>query len=252
MNIAVCVCAVPDTASVVGYLDGAIDYSRVNLVMNPYDEYALEEALRLKERVEGSVVTVFSFAPDSAREVLRKALAMGADRAFRVSCSGGDLSPTEPFLTALGLSRAIAGYYAARLPDLVFCGKQSTDFQSAQVPSMLAELLGTPSVSGITSLQITGDLLRVEREIEGGIEAIEVTFPAVLSAEKGLNEPRNTSIRSVMEARKKTVDLLEVSLHEEPFVVMSGIEPLDRKKICCFVPDEHELLRVLSHECNLL
>ena len=252
MNIAVCVCAVPDTASVVGYLDGAIDYSRVNLVMNPYDEYALEEAVRLKERVEGSVVTVFSFAPDSAREVLRKALAMGADRAFRVSCSRGDLSPTEPFLTALGLSRAIAGYYAARLPDLVFCGKQSTDFQSAQVPSMLAELLGMPSVSGITSLQITGDLLRVEREIEGGIEAIKVTFPAVLSAEKGLNEPRNTSIRSVMEARKKTVDLLEVSLHEEPFVVMSGIEPLDRKKICCFVPDEHELLRVLSHECNLL
>ncbi len=89
MNIAVCVCLVPDTASVVGYLDGAVDYSRVNVVMNHYDEYALEEAVRLKERVEGSVVTVFSFAPDSAREVLRKALAMGADRAFRVSCSGG-------------------------------------------------------------------------------------------------------------------------------------------------------------------
>ncbi len=253
MNIAVCVCLVPDTASVVGYLDGAVDYSRVNVVMNHYDEYALEEAVRLKERVEGSVVTVFSFAPDSAREVLRKALAIGADRAFRVSCSGGgDLSPTEPFLTALGLSRAIAAFYADRLPDLVFCGKQSTDFQSAQVPSMLGELLGMASVSGITSLQITGDLLRVEREIEGGIEAIEVTFPAVLSAEKGLNEPRNTSIRAVMEARKKIVGLLEVSLHEEPFVVMSGIEPLERKKICCFVPDEHELLRVLSHECNLL
>ncbi len=252
MNIAVCVCSVPDTASVVGYLDGAIDSSRVNVVMNPYDEYALEEAVRFKERVEGSNVTVFSFAPDSAKEVLRKALAMGADRAVRVRCSEGELHPSDPFLTALGLSRTISGFYGALLPDLVFCGKQSTDFQSAQVPSMLAELLGMASVCGITSLHASGDFLRVEREIEGGIEAVDVTFPAVLSAEKGLNEPRNTSIRAVMDARKKTVELLEVSLHEEPFVVLSGIEPLERKKICCFVPDEHELLRILSHGCNLL
>ena len=252
MNIAVCVCSVPDTASVVGYLDGAIDYSRVNVVMNPYDEYALEEAVRFKECIEGTMVTVFSFTPDSAKEVLRKALAMGADRAVRVRCSEGELHPSDPFLTALSLSRAISGFYGALLPDLVFCGKQSTDFQSAQVPSMLAELFGMASVSGITSLHASGDFLRVEREIEGGIEAIDVTFPAVLSAEKGLNEPRNTSIRAVMDARKKTVELLEVSLHEEPFVVLSGIEPLERKKICCFVPDEHELLRILSHDCNLL
>ena len=252
MNIAVCVCSVPDTASVVGYLDGAIDSSRVNVVMNPYDEYALEEAVRFKECIEGTMVTVFSFTPDSAKEVLRKALAMGADRAVRVRCSEGELHPSDPFLTALGLSRTISGFYGALLPDLVFCGKQSTDFQSAQVPSMLAELLGMASVCGITSLHASGDFLRVEREIEGGIEAVDVTFPAVLSAEKGLNEPRNTSIRAVMDARKKTVELLEVSLHEEPFVVLSGIEPLERKKICCFVPDEHELLRILSHGCNLL
>ena len=208
--------------------------------------------MRFKERVEGSVVTVFSFAPDSAKEMLRKALAMGADRAVRVRCTEEGLHPSDPFLTALGLSRAISGFYGALLPDLVFCGKQSTDFQSAQVPSMLAELLGMDSVSGITSLHASGDFLRVEREIEGGIEAIDVSFPALLSAEKGLNEPRNTSIRAVMDARKKTVELLEVSLLEEPFAVLSGVEPLERKKICCFVPDEHELLRILSHECNLL
>ncbi len=252
MNIAVCVCSVPDTASVVGYLDGAIDYSRVNVVMNPYDEYALEEAVRFKERVEGTIVTVFSFAPDSEKEVLRKALAMGADRAVQVRCSEEGLRPCDPFLTALGLSRAISGMYGALLPDLVFCGKQSTDFQSAQVPSMLAELLGMASVLGITSLHTSGDVIRVEREIEGGIETVDVTFPVVLSAEKGLNEPRNTSIRAVMDARKKTVDLLEVSLHEEPCVVVSGIKPLERKKICCFVPDEQELLGILNHKCNLL
>ncbi len=248
MNIAVCVCQVPDTASVIGYVDGAIDRSRVNEVMNPYDEYALEEAVLVKERFEGSIVTVFSLVPDSAKEVLRKALTMGADRVVRVSCSE---EVSDPFQTAQMLSRAISSFYPTGLPDLVFCGKQSTDFQSAQVPSMLAEILGMASVSGITSLRASGDFFRVEREVEGGIEYIDVTCPALLSAEKGLNEPRNTSIRAVMEARKKSIDILELNLHDEPYVVMTGLQPIERKKTCCIVPDEHELVRILSHECNL-
>ena len=251
MNIAVCICHVPDTASVIGYVDGVIDYSRVHMVMNPYDEYALEEAVLYKERMEGTTVTVFSIVPDSAKEVLRKALAMGADRAVRVSSSEVDITLLDPFQTALGLSRAISSFYASVLPDLVFCGKQSTDFQSAQVPSMLAEMLGIGSISGITSLHQSGDILKVEREIEGGVEYIDVSFPALLSSEKGLNQPRNTSIRAVMEARKKSIDLLSVSLHEEPFVVMTGIKPLERKKICYLVQDENELVMILSQERNL-
>jgi len=249
MNIAVCVCQVPDTASLIRYVDGAIDYSRVNEVMNPYDEYALEEAVRLKERFGGCVITVFSAASDAAKEVLRKALALGADRAVRVSCSA---EVSDPFQTALVLSRAITDFYSPALPDLVFCGKQATDFQSAQVPSMLAEMLGMASVSGITSMNTSLDSLRINREIEGGIEYIDVTCPALLSTEKGLNQPRKTSIRGVMEARKKTVGTVQVSLHEAPYVVMNALEPLERKKTCSFVPDEDDLIRILSQKHNLL
>ncbi|MEI8185923.1 MAG: electron transfer flavoprotein subunit beta/FixA family protein [Chlorobiaceae bacterium] len=249
MNIAVCVCQVPDTASVIGYVDGAMDCSRVNEVMNPYDEYALEEAVLFRERFQGTFVTVFSVASDSAKEVLRKALAMGADSAVLVSCRE---EVTDPMQTAQELSRAISGFYSGVLPDLVFCGKQSTDFQSAQVPSMLAEMLGMAFVYGVTSLNCSGDLLRIEREIEGGVEYIDVMCPAVLSAEKGLNTPRHTSIRAVMEARKKPFSILPFSLHEKPFVVMTGIEPVARKKKCCIVPDEKELIRILSQACNVL
>ncbi len=249
MNIAVCVCQVPDTASVIGYIDGVLDYSRVNRVMNPYDEYAVEEAVRLKERFEGSVVTVFTFTSDSSKEVLRKALAMGADRAVQVSCKD---KVSEPFQTAQVLSQAITEIYLIALPDLIFCGKQSTDFQSAQVPSMLAEMLGMASVNGITALAVSDERLQVEREIEGGVEYIDLTCPAVLSTEKGLNTPRNTSIRAVMDARKKSLDLVSVSLNEAPFVVLTGMKPIERKKNCCIVPDEKELIRILTHERNVI
>jgi electron transfer flavoprotein beta subunit len=215
--------------------------------MNPYDEYALEEAVRLKERFTGSVVTVFSVASSSAKEVLRKALALGADRAVLVN----DSAPSDPSLTALLLSKALIVFYSGLLPDLIFCGKHSTDFQHAQVPPMLGELLGIASVSGITALNVSGELFHVEREIEGGIEQIDCQFPAVLSTEKGLNQPRKTSIKAIMEARKKPIEQLQVSTEETASVTVANIEPVYRNKICRFVEDETELVRLLTRERTL-
>jgi electron transfer flavoprotein beta subunit len=247
MNIAVCICQVPDTASVIGFTNGAIDRSRINEVMNPYDEYALEEAVRLKERFEGSVVTVFTVAALSAKEMLRKALALGADRAVLVSAPAS----VDAYLTALLLSKAISLFYEGVMPDLVFCGKHSTDFQQAQVPSMLGALLGIASVTGVTALNISGEYFQIEREIEGGVEQIEVHSPFVLSAEKGLNQPRKLSIKAVMEARKKPIDLLSIDIDETSFVRMSSIEPLERNKICHFVQNEQELITLLSTDRSL-
>jgi len=244
MNIAVCVCQVPDTASVIGFVDGAIDLTRVNDVMNPYDEYALEEAVSLKERFEGSTVTVFSVAAVSAKEMLRKALAMGADRAVLVS----NIVVSDSFQTAQVLCQAISAFYQQALPDLVFCGKHSTDFQNGQVPPMLAEMLGIPSVTGITALHASFESIQVEREIEGGLEYIDINYPALLSADKGLNMPRKTSIRAVIEARKKTIDLFYATLCENASVAMISIEPLERKKICKFMHSEKELIRHLNEE----
>lgn len=244
MRIAVCLCQVPDTSSVISFVGGTVDLSRVNQVMNPFDEYALEEAVRFKERFEGSKVTLFSVAPPSAREMLRKALAMGGDHALLLSTT----EDSDPFQTALILSRAITDFYGEALPDLVFCGKHSTDFQSAQVPLMLAELLGLESVSAIIKLEASLETIWVEREIEGGIESFEVHYPALFSVEKGLNVPRKTTIKAVMEARKKAVDLLPVTVSAAPFVSITGIKPLAREKKCRFVQEARELVRLLSDE----
>ncbi len=244
MHIAVCLCQVPDTSSVISFVEGALDLSMVNEVMNPFDEYALEEAVRQKERFECSVVTLFSVAPPSAREMLRKALAMGGDRALLLTVT----EPLDPFQTALLLSRAITDYYGETLPDLVFCGKHSTDFQSGQVPLMLAELLGMESVSAIIKLEASRESMLVEREIEGGIETLDVHYPALFSVEKGLNVPRKTTIKAVMEARKKPIDLLPLTSSESPYVTITGIKSLVRAKKCRFLPDTKELVRLLSHE----
>ena len=245
MQIAVCLCQVPDTASVIDFFEGAIDLTRVNGVMNPFDEYALEEAVRIKERFEeGSQVTLFSVAPPSAKEMLRKALAMGGDRALLISAT----EPSDPFQTACLLSRAMTGYYGEDLPDLVFCGKHSTDFQSAQVPLMLAELLGMESVSAIIKLEASAEGIRVEREIEGGTESLELHYPALFSVEKGLNAPRKTTIKAVMEARKKTIDLLPLTISESPYVTITSIKPLVREKTCRFMQDPKELVRLLRNE----
>ena len=244
MQIAVCLCQVPDTSSVISFVEGVIDFSRVNEMMNPYDDYALEEAVSLKERFEGSVVTLFCVAPPSAREMLRKALAMGGDRALLISTT----ERPDPFQTALLLCRAVAAFYGGVLPDLVFCGKHSTDFQSAQVPLMLAELLGIESVSAIIKLEASADSIQVEREIEGGIESLEVHYPALFSVEKGLNAPRKTTIKAVMEARKKTIDLLPLTISESPYVTITSIKPLVREKKCRFVQDPKELVRLLLND----
>jgi electron transfer flavoprotein beta subunit len=248
MNIAVTVCFVPDTASVIEISNGELDRSRINDVINPYDEYALEEAVRCKERAGNGMVTVFSVASESSKELLRKTLAKGADRAVLVN----NAAPADPGETALILSRAIMSDFSGTLPDLIFCGKQSTDFQSAQVPPMLAEILRINSACGASALKISGDKVETEREIEGGIEYIDMKLPALLSIEKGLNTPRNTTIKAVMEARKKPIDLVSVAVDTQPFVRLGKLYAHDQKRRCIFLSGEQELVRLLSQDLKLM
>jgi electron transfer flavoprotein beta subunit len=244
MIIAVTVCFVPDTASVVEISDGAVDRSRLNLVMNPYDEYALEEALLFRERHGEGRVTVFSVAPASSKELLRKVLARGADNAVLIPAEG----TPDPFQTASMLSQAITGTCANEPPFLVFSGKHSTDFQSAQVPVMLAELLGIASVSGVSALNYASGAFDAEREIENGTEFITVRPPVLFSVEKGLNSPRNAGIKALMEARKKPIDTFQVQSSEQPRVRLSRMEMVERKRQCRFLSGAEELVEVLSQE----
>jgi electron transfer flavoprotein beta subunit len=199
MKLIACINHVPDTAAKITLAgDGmSIDKTGVTFVLNPYDEFAIEECLRLKEKNGGEVIVV-SLGGDAHKETLRKALAMGVDKAVLLK----DDSPRDSF----GVARALADYIKEMSPDAVFFGKQSVDSDDAAVGPMVAEMLGLPSVSVIVKLEVTGTTVKAEREIEGGREKVETSLPAVFTAQKGLNEPRYPSLKGIMAAKSKPIE----------------------------------------------
>jgi electron transfer flavoprotein beta subunit len=199
MKLAVCINHVPDTAAKINIsADGkSINRTGVTFIINPYDEYAIEECLRLKEKNGGEVIAI-SLGGDAHKETLRKALAMGVDKAVLLK----DDTPRDSFSVAQGL----ADFLKEISPDVVFFGKQSVDSDDAAVGNMVAEMLGLPSISVVVKLEIINNKVMVEREIEGGREKIETSLPAVFTAQKGLNEPRYPSLKGIMAAKNKPIE----------------------------------------------
>lgn len=207
MNIIVCMKQVPDSEAQIRVKpdgSGIID-SDIKFVMNPYDEYGVEEALKIREKV-GGTVTIVCLGPQRAVEAIRTGLAMGADKAVHLddpAFDGGD---------AISTARALAAAITSMEYDIIFCGKQAIDDDSAMVGSVLAEMLHIPQVSVVTKVILADDgkTAKVHRQIIGGEEILEVPLPAVLSAQKGLNEPRYASLPGIMKAKKKEVKSVKV------------------------------------------
>lgn len=201
MKIAVCVSHVPDTATrvKVGSSEKAIDPAGVIYVINPYDEYAVEEALKTKESIGGeSEVIVISLGGDSSKESIRKALAMGAD-------SGVLLKDDNP-RDSIGIAKALAEGIKAVGAELVFFGKQSVDYDNSITGQLTAELLNYSCVSVVVDFKIDGSKITAEREIEGGREVVQTELPAIITCQKGLNEPRYASLKGIMAAKKKSIE----------------------------------------------
>lgn len=199
MKIVVFVNHVPDTETKVKVgADGvSIDSAGVNYMLSPYDEFAVEEALKTKQKFGGEVVAV-SLGGDSNRETLRKALAMGCDKAVLLK----DASARDSFGVAQGLADFAKEYDA----EIIFMGKQSIDYDSAQIGGLVAELLAMPSVSVVVKLELGDGTATAEREIEGGHEIVHIKLPAVISTQKGLNEPRYPSLKGIMDAKRKPIE----------------------------------------------
>jgi len=201
MKIAVCVSHVPDTATrvKVGSGEKAIDPAGVTYVINPYDEYAVEEALKTKETLGGeNEVIVISLGGDSSKESLRKALAMGAD-------SGVLLKDDNP-RDSIGIAKALAEGIKEVGAELVFFGKQSVDYDNSITGQLTAELLNYSCVSVVVDFKIDGTKITAEREIEGGREVVQTELPAIITCQKGLNEPRYASLKGIMAAKKKSIE----------------------------------------------
>jgi len=204
VKIVVLVKSVPDTESKIKIAaDGvSIDPAGVKFVMNPYDEFAVEEGLRIKERLkDDTIVVAVSMGPERGVEVLRTALAMGADDAIHVSdpaFEGGD---------AQANARVLAAVIKPLAADLILGGKQAIDFDAAQTCPAIAEYLEVPQALIVTELKLSDDkkTATARRRVEGGDELVELSLPALVTCEKGLNEPRYASLPGIMKAKKKEI-----------------------------------------------
>jgi electron transfer flavoprotein beta subunit len=205
MKIGVLVKQVPDTESKIRIAPDGADIVRegIKFVMNPYDEFAVEQALQIQSKLaDDSQVTVVSLGPAGAAETIRTALAMGADRGVHLrddAFEGQD---------ALATARALAAALRAEGFDCVFAGKMAIDDNAAVVPTAVAELLGMPHVNLVQAFELSGDRksATVRRRIDGGEEVVECTLPGLFTCEKGLNEPRYASLTGIMKAKKKTIE----------------------------------------------
>lgn len=248
MNIVVCLKRVPDTTAriQVGADAKRINPNGVDYIINPYDEFAIEEALKMKEK-HGGEVTAVSLDPDGTETILRKAMAMGVDKGVLIT--GGD-----PFDCA-----ATAEILAATLKeltfDLVLFGKQAIDGDSYQVPAMVAHRLGLPRANVVNKVEVGDGKVTVHRQIEGAEEVMELPMPCILAAQKGLNEPRFPSLKGIMAAKKKPLEKKEAPSVAARIEVVK-MEPPPERPAGRIVGEGKaavaELLKLLREEAKVL
>jgi len=258
MKMLVLVKQVPDTATQVkvGSDSRTIDQTGITWIVSPYDEFALEEALKIKEKKGGEVV-LLSLGPERVVSALRSGLAMGADSAVHLKDPKFDAADT------LGIAHALAAAVKTLSPDLVLAGQQGVGGDNSQIPGMLAEILDWPQVTVAVKVEVEDGKAVVEREIEGAHETWETTLPAVVSAQKGLNEPRYASLKGIMAAKKKmieTKDAAALGLAAEVLAPKTRIVamemPAARGAVKMIEGDpetqSRELLRLLHEEAKVI
>jgi len=200
MKFLVCISNVPDTTTKISFADGkGLNAAGVQFIINPYDEIALTRALELKEAL-GGTVTVINVGGPATEPNIRKALAIGADDAIRVNAE-----PTDAYFVATQIAEVIK----KDKYDVILTGRESIDYNGAQVASMLSELTDLPCVTVAAKLDITGTEATIEREIDGGKEIVSITLPFIASAQKGMSEPRIPNMRGIMSARTKPLTVIE-------------------------------------------
>jgi len=207
MNIYVCIKQVPDTETKIKLNadNSGIDTTGIKWIMSPYDEFAVEESLRLRDKNPGSTVTVLSAGPARVVETIRTALAMGADQAIHVELP----ETADNNMVAKALSGALKK--EAKV-DIVFTGKEAIDDGASQVSQLTAEYFGMPYVTVVLGAEYSATQVKCRREVEGGaIEVVVASYPVLIAAQKGLNEPRYASLPNIMKAKKKEVKCLKMA-----------------------------------------
>ena len=250
MNIIVCVSHVPDTTTRINVAGDqkTMDAAGVKFILNPYDEFAVEEGLKLRDKHKGEVIAI-SVGDDKAKEAIRQALAMGADKGVLVK---GDKK--DAFQVASMLAEAIKPLNA----DIILMGKQSIDFDGMEIAPMLSELLGLPAATVVVKLDIDGAKATIEKEVEGGREVIEIDMPCIVAAQKGLNDPRYPSLPNIMKAKQKPIQEVAGTAVEARTETITMTKP-DKKRANKIAKAEgnavgaaQELARLLHEEAKVI
>ncbi|MFD2046261.1 electron transfer flavoprotein subunit beta/FixA family protein [Ornithinibacillus salinisoli] len=240
MNIYVLLKKTFDTEEKITVTNGRIEDDSAEYIINPYDEYAVEEAIKQRDE-HGGEVTVITIGDEDSEKQLRTALAMGADKAVLINTED-DLEDGDQFTTA----KILEAFFEDKEVDLILAGNVAIDEASGQVGPRLAELLDIPYVTTITSLVIEGDNVKIDKDVEGDVEKVETSLPVLVTCQQGLNDPRYPSLPGIMKAKKKPLEELEI---DDLDLDEDELEP-KTKTIDIFLPPEKEAGRVLSGEVN--
>ena len=227
-----------DTEEKINLDDGRIDEDGAEFIINPYDEYAVEEAIKQRDE-HGGEVTVITIGDEDSEKQLRTALAMGADKAVLINTED-DLEEGDQYTTA----KILEAFFEDKEADLILAGNVAIDEASGQVGPRLAEALGIPYVTTITSISIDGDKVSIEKDVEGDVETVETSLPLLVTCQQGLNEPRYPSLPGIMKAKKKPLEELEL---DDLDLDEDDVEP-KTKTIEVFLPPAKEAGRVLEGE----
>jgi len=249
VNIAVCIKQVPDTETKVKVSGDKkwIEEGEINYILNPYDEFAVEEGLKIVE-TNGGDVTIISLGPDRVTSAVRSALAMGATKAIHAKT---DSIPQDPMATAEALSQILSGGNY----DLIILGKQAIDDDHQQIGPILSEKMGIPAANVVTKLDVSGGKLMADRQIEGGFEKIECSLPAIVTAQRGLNEPRYASLKGIMAAKKIQIEEKTVTIPEDKIEILEINYPPEKapgKIVGEGVDAVPELIRLLKEEAKVI
>jgi electron transfer flavoprotein beta subunit len=232
--------------------NSGVELANVKMSVNPFDEIAVEEAVRLKEAGKASEVVVLSIGPDKAQEQIRTAMAIGADRGILVQTDAPiDLGGVEP----LAVAKTLKALVDKESPDMVIMGKQSIDDDSNQTGQMLSALLGWPQGTFASKLELEGESLKVTREVDGGLETIELKGPAVITTDLRLNEPRFAKLPDIMKAKKKQLDVMtadDLGVDFSPRLSVVSVEEPPVRQGGGKVASVDELIDKLKNEAKVI
>jgi electron transfer flavoprotein beta subunit len=246
MKILVCITHVPDTTSKINFKDNntKFDPTGVQFIIGPYDDYALARAIEIKEATPGTTVTVLNVGLPETEPTIRKALAIGADDAIRVNAD-----PTDSFFVASQIAeQAKTGGY-----DLILMGRESIDYNSGVVHSIVGEMLGIPSISPVMKLELSGNNAKLAREIEGGKEYVEVSLPFVAGCQEPIAEWKIPNMRGIMSARTKPLKVVEAKAVDSGVATQKFELPPPKGSVKMIPADNvKELVNLLKNEAKVL